>query len=89
MLAVSNTSPISNLALIGRLELLQLQCGEVLIPSAVEVELRNHPDATALLRAKHTGQIEAIRPEIGRLRSLAHFFIAPALEATVLTLAIE
>lgn len=46
MPAVSNTSPISNLACIGRLNLLREQLGEVRIPFAVEAELRQIPDVT-------------------------------------------
>jgi predicted nucleic acid-binding protein len=45
MPAVSNTSPISNLACIGRLGLLPEQQGQVWIPSAVEAELGQIPDA--------------------------------------------
>jgi predicted nucleic acid-binding protein len=44
MLAVSNTSPISNLASIGRLGLLQSQFSELWIPDAVAEELAAHPD---------------------------------------------
>lgn len=40
MPAVSNTSPILNLAIIHRLDLLQNQFGQLLIPSAVLDELR-------------------------------------------------
>jgi hypothetical protein len=43
MLVVSNTSPILNLAIIHRLELLRQQFGEVLIPPAVHEELK--PDS--------------------------------------------
>ena len=39
MLIVSNTSPISNLAVIGRLEFLQRRYGLIRIPSAVADEL--------------------------------------------------
>lgn len=39
MRAVSNTSPICNLAIIDRLELLRARYGTVLIPAAVELEL--------------------------------------------------
>ena len=38
MPVVSNTSPILNLAIIGKLELLRTQCKEVLIPPAVLCE---------------------------------------------------
>src|SRR5580658_6306688 len=48
MLAVSNTSPISNLAFIGHLNLLKLQFGTIWIPDAVAVELAAHPDPVAL-----------------------------------------
>jgi hypothetical protein len=44
MLAVSNTTPISNLACIGRLDLLRAQFGEIRIPRAVEAELAEVPD---------------------------------------------
>ncbi len=48
MLAVSNTSPISSLALIGRLDLLKGQFLVVWIPTAVAQELSAHPDPVAL-----------------------------------------
>jgi predicted nucleic acid-binding protein len=53
MLAVCNTSPISNLASIGRLNLLQSQFETILIPRAVADELAAHPDpaARALIQA--------------------------------------
>lgn len=41
MIVVSDTSPVLNLARIGRLELLPLLYGEVLIPLAVFLELTN------------------------------------------------
>ena len=44
MLAVSNTSPVSNLASIGRLELLKSQFSTVWIPDGVASELAAHPD---------------------------------------------
>jgi uncharacterized protein len=47
MLAVSNTSPISNLASIGRLELLKSQFSIVWTPDAVAKELMAHPDPVA------------------------------------------
>jgi uncharacterized protein len=43
MLVVSNTSPLSNLAIIGRLELDREQFGGVLIPPAVQAELSINP----------------------------------------------
>jgi hypothetical protein len=47
MLAVSDTSPISNLASIGRLELLKSQFSGLWIPDAVAEELAAHPDPVA------------------------------------------
>ena len=163
MRAVSNTSPLSNLASIGRLDLLRAQFSEVLIPQAVMRELSAHPDPDALallqtairdqwiklsfaddshllkllllqlhageaetialaaelradmvlideqegrqlarqaslpvigvlgilLRAKHSGQLAVIRPEIDALRKKARFFISAFLEAKVLAAAGE
>ena len=48
MLAVSNTSPISNLAIIGHLDLLRLQFTALWIPDAVAEELAAHPNPVAL-----------------------------------------
>jgi uncharacterized protein len=47
MLAVSNTSPISNLASISRLELLRSQFSAIWVPGAVAEELLAHPDPPA------------------------------------------
>ena len=47
MRAVSNTSPLSNLAAIGRLPLLKSQFTEILIPASVFEELDAHPDPAA------------------------------------------
>jgi hypothetical protein len=163
MLAVRNTSPISNLASIGRLNLLKSQYSAVWVPDAVAKELMAHADPVArnliqsatrerwiqvgnmedsrllrllllqlhqgeaeaialatdlkadivlideqearqlasrtglavtgvlgiLLRAKHAGEISAIKPEIDLLRSKAHFFVSAPLEAKLLTAAGE
>lgn len=50
MVVVSNTSPISNLALIDRLDLLRIQFHQVLIPDAVKRELDRLPDQIARAR---------------------------------------
>lgn len=47
MRAVSNTSPLSGLAYIGRLPLLRSRFAEIWIPPAVWRELKAHPDASA------------------------------------------
>jgi predicted nucleic acid-binding protein len=44
MIVVSNTSPISNLAAIGQLDLLQQLYGTIIIPAAVYQELINSGD---------------------------------------------
>ncbi len=53
MRVVSNTSPLSNLAIIGHLGLVREQLGIVLIPPAVSAELlRNpHPKARSVVEA--------------------------------------
>ncbi len=163
MLAVSNTSPISNLASIGRLDLLKSQFPVLWIPTAVDQELKAHPDPSALapiedainsqwiriaapqdshlhrvlllqlhkgeaeaialatdlkadiviideqegrglaaqaglsvtgtlgilLRAKRSGTIKAVRPEIQALRARTRFFLSSSLEAEVLIAAGE
>jgi predicted nucleic acid-binding protein len=53
MVAVSDTSPLSNLAITGRLGLVREQFGTVLVPSAVRQELSRlrHTAATGLIDA--------------------------------------
>ncbi len=53
MAVVSNTSPLSNLAIIDRLEILRGQFGQIDIPPAVQLELDrlSHPAARARLAA--------------------------------------
>ena len=99
MPAVSDTSPIFNLACIGRLDLLRTQFEKIWVPSGVETELSEIPDAAirgsveqarnggvlgVLLRAKRLGQIAAIKPDLLALRSTARFFISRELEAEIL-----
>jgi predicted nucleic acid-binding protein len=47
MLGASDTSPISNLAIIGRLDLLRSQFTELWIPGAVQAELDPLPQRAA------------------------------------------
>jgi predicted nucleic acid-binding protein len=157
MLVVSNTSPLSNLAIIGRLNLAREQLSQIIIPPAVAAELSRNPyplarealqnafndgwieakslagsvtvefslsldlgeaevltlalelqaslvllDESAarmkaaqhgiahtgvlgvLRQAKTTGRIPSLKTEIGRLRTEARFFVAPALEKALL-----
>jgi predicted nucleic acid-binding protein len=65
MRAVSNTSPISNLAVIGQLSLLRSQFSEIWIPPAVLLELEAHPDNAVLAviqEAIHEKWIRATGP---------------------------
>jgi predicted nucleic acid-binding protein len=52
MLVVSNTSPLSNLAIIGRLHLLRDRYKAITIPSKVQEELEalRHPEGRSLIR---------------------------------------
>jgi predicted nucleic acid-binding protein len=52
MLVASNTSPVCNLAIIGRLDLLRIQFGQILIPMAVrnELEQLSHGDAVQAIQ---------------------------------------
>jgi len=73
MRAVSDTSPISSLAAIGRLPLLQSQFSEVWIPTAVLQELSAHPDRAALAAiqaALREGWIRCTSPAASHLLSV-------------------
>ncbi len=68
MRIISNTSPILNLAIIGRLSLLRRQFGEILIPQAVFEELRTGedlPGSQAMREAVRKGWIQ-VHPVVGR-----------------------
>jgi len=62
MRAVSNTSPLSNLAVIGRLSLLKSQFSEIWVPPAVVQELESHPDPVALAEIQAAIQAAWITP---------------------------
>ena len=78
MRVVSNTSPILNLAIIGRLKLLKQQFGVVHVPKAVQDELRAGEDRPgspsirealdagwiAVVRGPNTGMSDALRAEL-------------------------
>jgi uncharacterized protein len=88
--AVSNTSPISNLASIGRLGLLKLQFPKLWIPSAVSQELSRHPDPEALASiesAIREGWIEVVRvqdcPLLSALAAQVHRGEAEAIALAV------
>jgi len=78
MRVVSNTSPVLNLAIIGRLELLKQQFGVVHVPVAVQAELRAEEDRPGspsiraafeagwivVVRGSNTGMCDALRAEL-------------------------
>jgi predicted nucleic acid-binding protein len=73
MRAVSNTSPISNLASIGRLELLKSQFSELWIPDAVVKELTAHPDPIAHAAIQTAIRDQWLRISSAEIRSLISF----------------
>lgn len=62
MRAVSDTSPISALAYIGRLSLLKSQFSEIWIPVAVSDELKLHPEPAAAASIQAAIRENWIRP---------------------------
>lgn len=90
MLVVSNTSPISNLAIIGHLDLLREQLGPILIPLAVRSELNRHPDQAAqnAIQNAFTEGWLRVQPSTGKVPDdlAANLDLG---EAEALTLAIE
>src|SRR5438552_2544298 len=64
MLVVSNTSPLSNLAILNRLDILREQFGHLLVPTAVQRELSqlSNPEALARLHRVSRRVAEADSP---------------------------
>ena len=91
MVAVSNTSPISSLAYIGRLDLLRSQFTEVCFPEAVRAELERmpNPEAKSLIdQAVQAGWLRCVPVRNGRLAAALAFDL-DAGEAEAITLATE
>jgi hypothetical protein len=91
MLVASNTSPISNLAVIGRLSLLRSQFREIWIPGAVQSELHQLSDPAALKEIQQALQAGWIKPQALREDHVARL-LAAALdpgEAEAIALALE
>ena len=91
MVAVSDTSPISNLSITGRLDLLRSQFSQVLIPDGVRAELERMPNPEA-----KTSIENALRDGWLRCRSVGNRQLAAALgndldqgEAEAIALATE
>jgi predicted nucleic acid-binding protein len=89
MIVVSNTSPISNLAAIGQLELLQQLYGNIIIPPAVYQELINSGDAEPATLAVQTLDWIQTQPVSDRvLLETLQTNLDPG-EAEAITLAVE
>jgi predicted nucleic acid-binding protein len=78
MLVASNTSPICNLIMIGRLDLLRARFDEILIPGAVTTELDrlSHPDASRAIQ-------EALRAEWIKVQKTGEDKVARLLKTTL------
>jgi predicted nucleic acid-binding protein len=100
MLVVSNTSPITNLASVGVLDLLRQQFGEVVIPSAVINELKletDYPGTGEIRAAIKAGWLKQINLEDDKVaRALQRELddgeaeaIAPALQLKIETILMD
>jgi predicted nucleic acid-binding protein len=76
MLVASNTSPISNLAIIGRLNLLRSQFREIRIPGAVQSELDRLSHPAALKEIQQAVQDGWIKPQALREDKVARLLAA-------------
>ena len=91
MPVVSNTSPVFNLAVVGRLSLLKAQFGKILIPPAVEAELaaaRHLPGGPAIGEAEEVGWIGVAGLGDSRLVRALSFELDDG-EAAAIALALE
>lgn len=91
MLVASNTSPICNLAIIGRLNLLQAQFAEIRIPAAVKGELDrlSHADAFKdVQQALWKGWIKPQAVQNNKVARLLEATLDPG-EAAAIALALE
>lgn len=99
MIIVSDTSPLSSLFLIGRLDLLPEIFGEIIVPEKSldllidEMEGRNIAAVEGLktigilgvfIQAKSMGLIQQVRPLMDDLRVLAKFYLHDKLYQAVL-----
>lgn len=72
MPVVSNTSPVLNLAIVGRLSLLREQFGEIWIPAAVLEELRVEEDLPGCRAVREALEAGWLRVEEVKDQALAH-----------------
>ncbi len=91
-LVISNTSPLTNLAVIGRLELVRAQLGLVTVPAAVWKEMLALPHRdglSALLAARSTGWLCVVVPREMALTTSLRLAGLGAGEAEAIGLAVE
>jgi predicted nucleic acid-binding protein len=90
MLVASDTSPISNLAIIGRLNLLQVQFREIWIPGAVQSELGQLSGVPLreIQQAVEVGWIKPRKLQDDKVARLLESTLDPG-EAEAIALAIE
>ncbi len=91
MRVVSNTSPIMNLAIIDRLDLLSQQFTEVLIPSEVLAELipvTDFPEVETIQHALQTGWLQVVELKGQNLKRVLRLELDEG-EATAIALTLE
>ena len=98
MVIVSDTSPVSNLILIGELRRLKALFEVVIIPPAVDFEIKQRIGTHkaresglktigllgVLVKAKEKGIIKKVKPAIDKLMEIAGFWIGDKLVDRVL-----
>ena len=91
MLVVSNTSPISNLAIIGKLDLLRVRYGRVLLPECVKRELAalSHPAGRERIDSALTDGWLEVRSLAGQVKAETYARRVDPGEAEAIALAEE
>ena len=79
MLVFSDTSPISCLASLGRLDLLEMY-GEVRIVSSVEQELSHHPSESARALVKEAFDRGLLRRDAGKMKDATSLLLEHELD---------
>ena len=89
MLVVSNTSPLSNLAIIGELSLLQTLYPTILIPPIVQTELMRLPEIQPVISTQiTTGWLQVESPNNLQLLQTLNQTLDPG-ESAAIALALE
>jgi hypothetical protein len=90
--AISNTSPLTNLAVIGRLDLVRVQLSTVAVPDAVWQEMLSLPHRdgrSALLAAREAGWLQVITLANSAVAGSLRLAGLDAGEAEAIALAVE